>query len=109
MSQAKIFDFVPAEYQGDREYTALLFILNTHESLKEKILPMFESWMNGHGMGLAEIPKKLKGSSSERFLCNLAFHLFNVIAFKMPSLEGMDNLDKKNTEIAFTAMEIRFK
>ncbi|WP_433946905.1 hypothetical protein [Paenibacillus sp. SN-8-1] len=46
-------------------------------------------------------------SQSEKFMLNLALHLFN--ERNKVNLSGMDHLDHMNLDLAFQAMQIRFK
>lgn len=91
----------------DRNWIALLHIFKNHGKLSSLLTTRYFNVNNGivHINKLREVSKPW--SDSEKFMLDLALHLFN--QRNKVNLSGMDHLDSYNTNLAIEAIRIRFK
>ncbi|GAB6990882.1 hypothetical protein [Paenibacillus pini] len=91
----------------DRYWSSMLYLFSHHNKLSR--------YMNSDYIdipaGTVNIPKLKQvakpWSNSEKFMLNLALHLFN--ERNKVNLSDMDHLDANNSKLAFNAMQIRFQ
>lgn len=96
---------IPSELAQDRYWSSTLYIFSNNTKLQRYIAThiCFET-LTINAAGLKRISRPW--SESERFMLNLALHLFNE-SYKV-NLSDMDYLDSKNREIALKAIRLRF-
>ena len=91
----------------DRNWIALLHIFKNHGKLLPLLTTKYFDVDNQivHIRKLRELSKPW--SESEKFMLDLALHLFN--QRNKVNLSGMDHLDFYNMNLAIEAIRIRFK
>ncbi|WCR29740.1 hypothetical protein L3476_14030 [Paenibacillus thiaminolyticus] len=99
-------NYIPAELKRDRYWGSLLFLFMHHQKLnrllRAKYIDLNEQIVNVHGLRAA-----VRGwSHSEKFMLQLALHLFN--ERNKFNLSDMDYLDDYNKQLALRAIQIRF-
>lgn len=97
---------IPTHLLNDRYWASLIHLFVNHRKLNSVFTTQYFDLEAGTVK--MEALKRLSKpwSSSERFMLNLALHLFN--ERNKVNLSGIDNLDEYNKKIAFEAMHIRF-
>lgn len=96
---------IPRELQQDRYWRGTLHIFLNNPKLQRYVAPYInfnECTINAEGLKRASRP----WSDSEKFMLNLALHLFNE-RYKV-NLSDMDYLDTNNRQIALKAIQMRF-
>jgi hypothetical protein len=97
---------VPAELLQDRYWRGLIFLFNKCPKLK---LYFTTEYIDVHS-GIVKVTKLKKVSApwsqSEKFMLNLALHLYN--QRNKVNLSDMDYLDDTNTQLALKAIQLRF-
>ncbi|MFB4326030.1 hypothetical protein RB298_27270 [Priestia sp. BR_2] len=90
----------------DKYWSSMLYLFRNHPKLKQYLTTKYFDIPGGivHVRKLKELAKPW--SSSEKFLLDLALHLFNPI--HKVDLSGMDRLDDINTKLVIDALQIRF-
>lgn len=97
---------IPAELQKDRYWAALLHIFSKHAKLQRFLTTEYIN-ISTRTVKVAALKKIAKPwSESERFMLNLALHLYN--EQHKVNLSDMDYLDPNNKAIAFEALRLRF-
>lgn len=98
---------IPAELMKDRYWGSLLHIFlnqpKLHRFLTTKFFDMQCRMIHTRALQNASRP----WSQSEKFMLQLALHLYNE-SHKV-NLSDMDYLDPNNKKLAFEALQIRFK
>lgn len=93
-------------FSGDRYWLALMTIFSEQSKLQQYLNAQFFDLDNG----IVDVPalKRIAKpwSNSERFMLDLALHLFNP-RYKV-NLSDMDLLDYRNRQLAFKAMHVRY-
>lgn len=97
----------PNELAQDRYWGSLLHIFKNHDKLQKYLTSPYVDFVERsiRGKSLKQLAKPW--SESERFMLDLALHLFNE-SFKV-NLSDMDYLDSRNKQIALKAIQIRFR
>lgn len=96
---------IPRHLQQDRYWKGALHIFLNNPKLQRYAsshIDFEECTINGEGLKRIARP----WSDSEKFMLNLALHLFNE-RYKI-NLSDMDILDSNNREIALKAIQMRF-
>ncbi|MBU5670276.1 hypothetical protein KQJ23_00390 [Paenibacillus sp. MSJ-6] len=96
---------IPRELQQDRYWKGTLHIFTNNPKLQRyaaSYIDFEECTINAEGLKRIARP----WSDSERFMLNLALHLFNE-RYKV-NLSDMDYLDTNNRQIALKAIQMRF-
>lgn len=98
---------IPIELQQDRFWSGLLHLFCNMPKLKMYLRPEFVDIENQdvHADALLKIAGPW--SPSEKFMLNLALHLFNEI--HIVNLSDMDRLDFNNKKMALRAIQKRFE
>lgn len=97
---------IPAHLMRDRYWKSLIHIFLNHSKLKTYFTTEYFD-LQERTVKIGKLKALSKPwSSSERFMLNLALHLFNE-RNKM-NLSDMDYLDANNTKIALEAIQMRF-
>jgi len=97
--------YIPNELLSDRYWRGTLHIFMNCPKLQEysaTYIDFDERSINSEGLKRAARP----WSNSERFMLNLALHLFN--EDNKVNLSDMDYLDPMNRKIALKAIQMRF-
>jgi hypothetical protein len=91
----------------DRYWISLLYIFKNHDRLSSLLTTKYFDLKSQvvHINKLREATKPW--SNSEKFMLDLALHLFN--QRNKINLAGMDSLDSYNFNLAIEAIRIRFK
>jgi hypothetical protein len=97
---------IPSYMHNDRYWRAVIHLFQNHWKLKSVFTTKYFDLENGT-IKVAAL-KKVAGpwSSSEKFMLNLALHLFN--EKNKVNLSDMDCLDEDNRELAIEAIKLRF-
>lgn len=96
---------IPEELMQDRNWRGALYIFVGNAKLQQCIASYIDfDACTIDAAGLKRISRPW--GTSERFMLNLALHLFNE-RYKV-NLSDMDYLDQKNKEIALKAIRLRF-
>ncbi|WP_044480479.1 hypothetical protein [Paenibacillus antibioticophila] len=97
---------IPEELKRDRYWRSTLHIFLESDRLRQFVATHidFDARTINTG-GLKRISRPW--SQSERFMLNLALHLFNE-QHKLSNLSDMDYLDSNNKRIALEAIKLRF-
>lgn len=97
---------IPEHLVKDRYWGPIIFLFQKNPKLKQyfstKYFDLQERVVKVDSLKRAARP----WSPSERFMLNLALHLYNE-RHKL-NLSDMDHIDYENKEMAFTAMMMRF-
>lgn len=96
---------IPRELQQNRYWKGTLHIFTNNTKLQRyaaSYIDFEECTINAEGLKRIARP----WSDSERFMLNLALHLFNE-RYKV-NLSDMDYLDTNNRQIALKAIQMRF-
>lgn len=90
----------------DRYWGSMLHIFTENRKLQSYVGPEFVDMEAGE-VNIAKLKRIARPwSNSERFMLNLALHLFN--PRNKVELDGMDSLDAANTRIALEAIRMRY-
>jgi hypothetical protein len=97
---------IPAHLLRDRYWAALIHLFQNHRKLRGVFTTKYFDLQAGTVKidSLKRIARPW--STSEKFMLNLALHLFN--ERNKVNLSDIDYLDDYNKKIAFEAMQIRF-
>lgn len=102
----KQIEIIPEHLQKNRRWKAMLYLFLSHDKLNTFFNTKYFDLKNETVKFTAL--KKVAGpwSESEKFMLNLAAHVFNE-SHKV-DLALMDYLDYENTKLAIEAIEIRY-
>ncbi|MET3846851.1 hypothetical protein [Paenibacillus sp. OAE614] len=90
----------------DRYWDSLLYLFKNHPKLSQYLTSKYID-ITGATVHVRKLRESAKAwSSSEKFILDLALHLFN--PSNKVDMSGMDRLDDKNKKLAFDALQIRF-
>ncbi|WP_409341045.1 hypothetical protein [Paenibacillus sp. MBLB4367] len=97
---------IPAHLLKDRYWRGTLHLFTKHDKLQRCMTSQYFDFDEGEirTTGLRQLTKPW--SQSERFMLELALHLFN--ERHLVNLHIMDYLDTRNKELAFEAIRLRF-
>lgn len=91
----------------DRYWTSLLYIFSHHAKLSRYMIPEYID-INAGIVQIRKLKETAKPwSRSEKFMLDLALHLFN--ERNKVNLSDMDHLDANNSKLALNAIQIRFQ
>ncbi|MNW54439.1 hypothetical protein D3C74_320400 [compost metagenome] len=91
----------------DRHWCGMLHLFRNQDTLKRFLTEQYFDLEEGSIRVVALKRLARPWSQSEKFMLNLALHLFNEQLAKV-SLSDMDYLDTRNKQLAFEAMKLRF-
>jgi hypothetical protein len=100
-----VMKFIPRELQQDRYWRGTLHIFMNNPKLQHYVasyIDFEDCTINADGLKRLARP----WSDSEKFMLNLALHLFN--ERNKVNLSDMDYLDTNNRQIALKAIQMRF-
>lgn len=90
----------------DRYWESLLYLFKNHPKLSQYLTNKYVD-IPGATVHVRKLKEAAKPwSTSEKFILDLALHLFN--HSNKVDMSGMDRLDDKNKRLAFDALRIRF-
>ncbi|MFC5647651.1 hypothetical protein ACFPYJ_00620 [Paenibacillus solisilvae] len=97
---------IPAQLLIDRYWRSTLYLFMNHSKLQHFLTPKYFDFEEGsiEVTALKRIAKPW--SKSERFMLDLAFHLYN--EQHIVNLSDMDYLDDRNRALAMDAIRLRF-
>lgn len=96
---------LPIEFVGDRYWRGTLYIFTNNSKLRNYINSHID--FNDHTINISGLKYVSRPwSPSEKFMLNLALHLYNE-RNKM-NLSDIDYLDSNNRQIALQAIKLRF-
>lgn len=98
---------IPNQLLNDRYWRGTLSLFMKHTKLQRCLTPQFFEFEEGtiEATALKRLAKPW--SESEKFMLNLALHLFNE-RFSSVNLSNMDLLDGTNKALVFEALRLRF-
>ena len=97
---------IPEYLLTDRHWAALIHLFSNHYKLESVFTTKYFDMENVEVKAQSLKRTAAPWSQSEKFMLNLALHLFN--ESNKVNLGDMDYLDVENRKLAFEAMEIRF-
>lgn len=97
---------IPKELMQDKYWMGLLYIFTNHSKLKQFLKPEYVDF-DELTVHVNKLKKASKGwSTSERFMLDVALHLFN--GRNKFDMSEADRLDNNNTEIMLKALRMRY-
>ncbi|MGG3884302.1 hypothetical protein [Brevibacillus panacihumi] len=97
---------IPQELLRSRHWRGMIFLFQNHSKLQRYFNTKYFD-LNAERVKIQALKKESKPwSDSERFMLNLALHLFN--DSNKVDLGQMDYLDQNNTRLALKAIELRY-
>lgn len=99
---------IPENLKMDRYWRPFLFLFSGHAKLSRYFTEKYVN-LEKRYVKVQSLQSVSRGwSQSEKFMLNLALHLFNS-SNKLPNgLDDMDHLDGENKQLALKAIRMRF-
>lgn len=97
---------IPQHLLQSRHWRSMIYLFQDHPKLQRYFTTKYFD-LNAERVKVQALKKEAKPwSDSERFMLNLALHLFN--GSNKVDLSQMDYLDQNNTRMALKAIELRY-